>query len=150
MNNDLNIYVLQHKPYVNRHEDLENRVPLQVGAWDKEAFCIVRDCTGDNISNKNKTYLETTGHYWILKNDIQSEYVGVEHCCRQFLELDTKEKILEILKDYDIILPQPNIKINTFLADICLRFSIIISGASRIDFKRGACLRFLMKNEKER
>ena len=106
MNNDLNIYVLQHKPYTNRHEDLENRVPLQVGAWDKVPFCVTRDCTGENISNKNKVYLETTGHYWILKNDIQSEYVGVEHCCRQFLELSSKEQIMNILSDYDIILPQ--------------------------------------------
>ena len=106
INNDLNIYVLQHKPYLNKHKSLENRVPLQVGSWDKEQFCIMRDCDGDNISNKNKVYLETTGHYWVLKNDIHSEYVGVEHCCRQFLEFDTSDKVLEILKDYDIILPQ--------------------------------------------
>lgn len=106
INKDLNIYVLQHKPYVNNHPYLENRIPLQVGAWDKDQFCVIRDCTGDNISNKNKVYLETTGHYWVLKNDIHSEYVGIEHCCRQFLEFDTEEKIKEVLGEYDIILPQ--------------------------------------------
>lgn len=106
INKDLNIYVLQHKPYVNNHPYLENRIPLQVGSWDKEQFCIMRDCDGDNISNKNKVYLETTGHYWVLKNDIHSEYVGIEHCCRQFLEFDTEEKIKEVLGEYDIILPQ--------------------------------------------
>jgi hypothetical protein len=73
INNDLNIYVLQHKPYLNKHKNLENRVPLQVGSWDKEQFCVMRDCDGDNISNKNKVYLETTGHYWVLKNDIHSQ-----------------------------------------------------------------------------
>lgn len=107
LDNDLNIYVLQHKPYVNRHENLENRIPLQVGAWDKDKFCTMCDCYGDNISSKNKVYLETTGHYWVLKNDNLSEYVGMEHCCRQFLEFDTKEKILNVLKEYDIILPRP-------------------------------------------
>lgn len=106
MNDSLNIYVLQHQPYFNKHKDLENRVPLQVGSWDKEPFCIMRDCVGDNISNKNKIYLETTGHYWVLKNDNLSSYVGFEHCCRQFLEFDTEEKITTVLKDYDIILPQ--------------------------------------------
>jgi hypothetical protein len=106
LSDDLNIYVLQHKPYTNRHENLENRIPLQVGSWDKIPFCTLRDCTGDNISNKNKVYLETTGHYWVLKNDIQSEYVGMEHCCRQFLDLTSKEQILNILNNYDIILPQ--------------------------------------------
>jgi hypothetical protein len=107
LDNDVNIYVLQHKPYNNKHENLENRVPLQVGAWDKDKFCVMCDCYGENISSKNKVYLETTGHYWVLKNDNLSEYVGIEHCCRQFLEFDTKEKILNVLKDYDIILPQP-------------------------------------------
>ena len=106
INNRTNIYVLQHKPYVNNHPYLENRIPLQVGAWDKDQFCVIRDCTGDNISNKNKVYLETTGHYWVLKNDIHSEYVGVEHWCRQFLEFDTEEKRKEVLGEYDIILPQ--------------------------------------------
>jgi hypothetical protein len=106
INNDLNVYVLQHKPYFNKHNDLENRVPLQVGAWDKQKFCDVCDCYGDNISNKNKVYLETTGHYWVLKNDNHSEYVGIEHCCRQFLEFDTEEKIKSVLQEYDIILPQ--------------------------------------------
>lgn len=120
LNNDLNIYVLQHKPYVNRHENLENRVPLQVGSLDKTKFCDVCDCYGDNISNKNKVYLETTGHYWVLKNDIISDYVGVEHCCRQFLEFDTKDKIIEVLNDYDIILPQSIINDNSIEKDYAL------------------------------
>ena len=58
INNDLNIYVLQHKPYINRHKDLENRIPLQVGALDKPKFCDICDCYGDNISNKNKTAVD--------------------------------------------------------------------------------------------
>lgn len=117
MNDNLNIYVLQHKPYFNRHENLENRVPLQVGSWDKEQFCVMRDCDGDNISNKNKVYLETTGHYWALKNDNLSSYVGFEHCCRQFLEFDSEEKIMTVLKDYDIILPQSIIPKTTIEID---------------------------------
>ena len=106
INNNLNIYVLQHKPYINKHEDLENRIPLQVGAWDKNKFCDVCDCYGENISNKNKVYLETTGHYWALKNDNTSQYIGFEHCSRQFLCLDRAEDVLDILQEYDIILPQ--------------------------------------------
>ena len=117
MNDNLNIYVLQHKPYENKHQNLESRIPLQVGSWDKEQFCVMRDCDGDNISNKNKVYLETTGHYWALKNDNLSSYVGFEHCCRQFLEFDSEEKIITVLKDYDIILPQSIIPKTTIEID---------------------------------
>lgn len=107
MYKDLNIYVLQHKQYENKHTDLENRVPLQVGAWNKPHFCTLVDCMGDNISNKNALYCETTGHYWVLKNDIQSKYVGFEHCSRQFLPLKTKEQIMSIMDKYDIITAKP-------------------------------------------
>ena len=63
----------------------------------------------------NKIYLETTGHYWVLHNDKQSNYVGFEHCCRQFLSLETEDEIKKILNNYDIIAPIPIVNNETVL-----------------------------------
>jgi hypothetical protein len=115
LNDDLNIYVLQHKEYKDLHPTLGNRIPLQVGSWDKPKFCVLTDNTGENISNMNKIYLETTGHYWVLHNDKQSNYVGFEHCCRQFLSLETEDEIKKILNNYDIIAPIPIVNNETVL-----------------------------------
>jgi len=46
---------------------------------DTEMLC---DNTGDNISEKNRMYSENTGHYWVLKNYLDSaeeEYIGFCH-----------------------------------------------------------------------
>lgn len=64
------------------------------------------DQKGENISSKNSFYSELTILYWIWKND-QSSFVGLVHYHRYFAKekLITKNEILEILKDYDFIVP---------------------------------------------
>lgn len=92
----------------------------------------IKDNMGENISDKNSYYGELTGHYWVWKNflpktDIQ--YIGFCQYC-SFLDFNihkinvtpfqstlildfekmlknyTQENIFNIIKDYDVILPQ--------------------------------------------
>ena len=107
INNDINVWVLTHNKCVL---DIFNdgwHTPLQVGSelYKNIDVAGVKDNVGDNISSKNGFYCETTGHYWIWKNSIKSNYIGVEHYRRHF-DLK-KDEVLDILDKNDIILPIP-------------------------------------------
>lgn len=106
MEKDVNVYVLSHKnaPYLAIDEW---HTPIQLGkALHNEKIFDVTDDTGDNISYKNKMFLESTGVYWIWKNAPRNgEYIGHEQYRRHF-NLD-KDLVLDILSDHDIIAPTP-------------------------------------------
>lgn len=101
---DIQIYVLSHKPIDYQREDALY-TPLQVG---KNAdFCDLRDNTGDNISEWNPVYAETTGTYWIWKNRPQGlKYVG-ETQYRRRLEFPEDTDFDAIFKDYEVITMEP-------------------------------------------
>lgn len=104
-------------------------IPLMVGKPDENLSEGLNDSIGDSIGIKNPFYCELTGHYWIWKNDHQSDIVGLCHyrrflwlkdvprriCKKIFKSIKDCEAILDtqsiakILKngDYDIILPRP-------------------------------------------
>lgn len=65
---------------------------------------IIRDDTGDNISDMNGFFSELTGMYWIWKNYDIKNYVGFCHYRRYFKFLDN---IPEEIEYCDIILPKP-------------------------------------------
>lgn len=115
MKQEIKIFVAAHKPFC--HADILPRgyVPLQVGAEGKAALGFIRDNTGVHISEKNSSYCELTGLYWIWKN-ASADVVGLCHYRRYFSSrpLDRKlrailtvEQIADILQTYDIILPRP-------------------------------------------
>ncbi|MDD3921730.1 MAG: DUF4422 domain-containing protein [Eubacteriales bacterium] len=74
--------VVAHKSYW-MPEDTQLYWPLLVGAAGKEAGTWHRDDEGENISAKNPTFCELTGHYWMWKN-IDAEVYGLCHYRRYF------------------------------------------------------------------
>lgn len=124
--------------YFNDAELIENEVltPIQVGAeQSKFNLPMLKDNKGkDNISQKNPTYCEMTGIYWVWKNDKNSDYIGFFHY-RRLLDFNLTairntdsnglvnyhgvdnymfekfhlhpDEIKEVLVDYDAILPEP-------------------------------------------
>lgn len=75
---DITIAVATHKPY--RMPDDSLYLPLHVGAALHPEVCpgMQGDDTGDNISEKNTTYCELTGLWWLWKN-CESSYKGLVH-----------------------------------------------------------------------
>ena len=101
---DLSIYILALKNYPYIQADGNIRKCLQLGkALTDEKIFDITDDTGDNISEKNRYFSETTGVYWIWKNGLNSKYVGHEHHRRHYNLSD--EEIVKILENEDIILP---------------------------------------------
>lgn len=108
------IFVAAHKPFVGSETLPKEYVPIQVGSEGKESIGFVCDNTGENISNKNSSYCELTGLYWVWKND-HSDITGLCHYRRYFSSrpLDRKlkkmlsaDEIRALLKKYDMILPR--------------------------------------------
>ena len=66
--------------------------PIQVGAALSEVRFpkFLYDDTGENISEKNRSYCELTAQYWAWKN-VQADYYGFFHY-RRYLYPDAKAK----------------------------------------------------------
>lgn len=107
--------------------------PLQVGrALSSEKLDMPGDDTGTHISEKNCSYAELTGHYWVWKNILPNcpeEWIGLCHY-RRFIDIQniapgtittvpiarfpaifscwTEEMALQQVKDHDIITAMPH------------------------------------------
>lgn len=110
------IYIITHK---NFYENYDKSVycPLLVGANKNSCdTAVYSDNTGDNISEKNSSFCELTGLYWIWKNGLQ-DITGLCHYRRYFTQnryvfcnyfmLNGKD-IKKYLMTNDIILPERN------------------------------------------
>ncbi len=102
---DTRIYVITHKKCSLPEE--EGYYPLQVGASMHEDLGFEKDNTGDNISEKNDSYCELTGMYWIWKN-ITCDNVGICHYRRYYSDENAsrilhKHEFEELLKNYDVL-----------------------------------------------
>ena len=99
------IYVMAHKKF--DEPDNAIYVPMQVGSALHDELGYLRDDVDDNISVKNPFYNELTGLYWMWKNDLKNDVIGLCHYRRYFLnkngELLSEGEINNILKSYDII-----------------------------------------------
>ncbi len=80
-----------------------------------------KDCTGTNISKKNKNFGTLTSHYWLWKNKLNffqdDDWIGINHYRRFWLEKNKKETTSQNLHqnilrfvpnnvDFDILLPE--------------------------------------------
>lgn len=124
------IYIAMHKDYWKTSNEIY--CPIEIGAIKhKNKFLLCRDDIGENISEKNNTYCELTALYWIWKNDISSEIIGLTHYRRYFNFIDknifylnryiginrtkdiemyinvNEKQLKKILEENDIILPKP-------------------------------------------
>lgn len=83
----ISIYVCHHKP-----SDLisdSSYIPIHVGAKASPyRLDMVRDDSGENISQKNSSYCEMTAIYWAWKNDTDSDWIGLMHY-RRFLAFES-------------------------------------------------------------
>ncbi len=104
----VSIYTVTHVPFTPPKNPIY--IPLQVGAALHEHYGYLCDDTGDNISDKNPYYSELTGLYWIWKNAADTDYIGLCHYRRYFLNqngnLMTEEDYVNILSNYDVIVSQ--------------------------------------------
>lgn len=105
------IYIATHKVFNN--PQIDNYIPLQVGAEGKKNLGYLRDNSGNNISKKNPNFCELTGLYWIWKN-CSDDYKGLVHYRRyfgksnwsnKFNDIYSYNEMLDLLKNVDIVLP---------------------------------------------
>lgn len=129
---NIHIYVSCHKDcYVPKFSFLK---PIQVGsAISNVNLNMIHDNSGDNISEKNKSYCELTAQYWAWKNDNDADYFGFWHYRRymSFSKIELKHNLFEdvelpylddsaiatlnisedsiknIIKEYDVIATTP-------------------------------------------
>ena len=96
------------KPLQDSYCFIKEEIVLQVGAaLTKERILpdTLVDCSGENISEKNKQFCELTGLYWIWKN-APEDYVGLVHYRRHFLLPDNWLERMTANR-VDVILPVP-------------------------------------------
>lgn len=105
-----NIHIYSAKCAVDKPIQCERKYPwelqIQAGAALTDmVLSEIRDNTGDNISNKNKSYCELTALYWIWKHDT-AKYVGLDHYRRHF---ELSEELLNKVcsSNIDVILTIP-------------------------------------------
>lgn len=103
---DTRIYVCTHKQYTKPEDPLYRS--LHVGHAISADLGYEGDDTGDHISERNRSFCELTGIYWIWKN-VKCDIVGICHYRRYFIDDEnflTAERIESLLSgDYDAILP---------------------------------------------
>lgn len=122
---NIKLFVCCHqKTFVPEHPLL---VPIQVGAaLSKQRFPgFLHDDTGENISEKNRSYCELTAQYWAWKN-IEADYYGFFHYRRYLYpginakrpyrierepSLSLLDKLgyndfIQTIQQYDIIVPK--------------------------------------------
>lgn len=91
-------------------------IPIQAGAsLGIPLNGMLRDNTGDQISEKNRNYCELTAIYWAWKN-LKSDYIGLNHYrryfSRTFLAVDKYSRIAttmdieQALKEAPVLLPR--------------------------------------------
>lgn len=105
-NNDVKIYTLCYDRKKFRFLDDSVITPLQVGAANGKDVCVLKDNTGENISDKNYFYVENTGTYWIWKN-VNAKYKGQMQYRRPLSGVSETMDFEKIFSEYDVITCEP-------------------------------------------
>ena len=86
------IYIITHKQ--TQLPSIQNYIPLLVGAVNHPELAkyYSLDSTGNSISEKNDSYCELTGLYWMWKNT-SHKYYGLVHYRRFFAEIHRLFKV---------------------------------------------------------
>lgn len=105
----LSIYIMTHVKFDPPQNPIYH--PLHVGHALHDDLGYPGDDTGENISDLNMYYSELTGLYWAWKNVHNTEYIGLCHYRRYFLNdsgcIMTKADFMPILAKYQVILSKP-------------------------------------------
>ena len=80
----IKIYTMTHKRFLEP-EDNTLYIPLHVGRAMSRDLGYIGDNTGEHISTWNDRYGELTGVYWVWKNDIDADIIGICHYRRFFV-----------------------------------------------------------------
>ena len=102
----LKIYVVTNKTIPILNNDLY--IPFQVGIENDLITNILRDNKLENISHKNQNFSELTAAYWLWKNNLSIDNIGLCHYRRYFNIYS---------RNFDLIrkLPVKNIKYSDFI-----------------------------------
>ena len=95
----IKIFTMTHKKFQEPENGIY--VPLHVGKANAENLGYLGDDTGDSISRWNNFYGELTGVYWVWKNEVDADIIGICHYRRFFLN---KHRQLLVQQEYDDIL----------------------------------------------
>ncbi len=102
------VYIIAHKEFAK--PKLDGYKSLLVGAYKGHTSCELFDDEGENISDRNSSFCELTGIYWIWKH-VKDDYIGIVHYRRYFSnafvygKIVSEIDIMKKLEKYDIILP---------------------------------------------
>lgn len=104
----MKILVACHKPDDCKCNNIY--VPIHVGReisrYTQEMSDFIGDNTGENISKLNPYYCELTAQYWLWKNVVDADIVGLAHYRRYFKGVETEEDVNRLLCNCDIVMPK--------------------------------------------
>lgn len=103
---DISVSVYQATHAESCKFDIDYIKSIHVGAAlnPSVTYASLKDSMGVNISEKNPWYCELTALYWIWKNDITSDIIGLCHY-RRIFPFRYKKSIVKKLENYDVIVP---------------------------------------------
>ena len=116
-NRDVDIFIYSHIPFRPVTTDHTYKILTNSHLSPKyfnTDLEIIRDYTGDNISDKNLLFNEYSGFYWLWKNYPLKDYIGLNHYRRMYcddsknvLEFGNMPDINKIFETNRIILNKP-------------------------------------------
>ena len=120
-NLNLKIYVMTHKKFAMPSVSI--LTPLHVGRANSPDLGYPGDDSGENISDLNQYFGELTGMFWAWKNDVTSDYIGLCHYRRYFLNEDgtfmEEKDFSRIFEQYEAITSKTAVCDHSYYESFC-------------------------------